>query len=224
MPVQAEPTEGPTDMHVFDWFQKDSLKPGFLYEKSGWGYLSKMEYDWTVSSLLLRLSPPIQKGSSVYELGCGVGAALVVARDAMQAGPVGGIDFSPNAINHIKMVFPKEAGNFTVGDITVQNRRVPDASYDHVISIGSAGMYLDLVGMQRALQEAVRVLKPGGSMLISHLLEPGAEPLRSIVCPVPKKTWLDRRWQHKLGVTNMRIAKVPGVGQGDRYYISMTKR
>ena len=184
----------------------------------------KMEYEETVTSLLLHLSPQIHKGSSVYELGCGVGAALVVARTAMRAGPVGGTDFSPNAIKHIKTVFPEEADNFTVGDITAQNSKVADASYDHVISIGSAGMYLDLAGMKRALQEAVRILKPGGSLLISHLLEPGAEPRRSIVCPVPKGAWLDRKWQHRLGVTNMRIARIPGANQGDRYYISMTKR
>jgi ubiquinone/menaquinone biosynthesis C-methylase UbiE len=187
-------------------------------------FAGKMEYEATVTSLLHHLSPQIQKGASVYELGCGVGAALVVARANMGAGPVGGTDFSPNAINHIKTVFPEDAANFTVGDITVQNSGVPDASYDHVISIGAAGMYLDLAGMKRALQEAVRILKPGGSLLISHLLEPRAEPRRSIVCPVPKETWLDRKWQHRLGITNMRIAKIPGVGQGDRYYISMTKR
>ena len=38
--LQAESAEEPKNLQVFDWFQKDSLRPGFLYEKSGWGYLS----------------------------------------------------------------------------------------------------------------------------------------------------------------------------------------
>jgi len=117
------------------------------------------------------MEPPIQAGDSVYELGCGVGASLSVLAQQLHVGTVGGVDLSPNAIKQAQTTFPDDPARFVAQDMTIPNAAVPDGTYDHAISIGAAGVYLRQDDLAAALREAVRVTKPGGSVLISMIDE-----------------------------------------------------
>lgn len=166
-----------------------------------------------------RMNPPLKDHSRIYDLGMGVGAALKVLLQDYPHLDVGGSDYSESAIDTAKTVLPNFADQFTVADMTAKNPQVPDNTFDHVFSFGALGMYLDEAQMLDAVKEAIRITKPGGSILITHFIEPNSSPRRSIVHPISKSFWLEQL--PKLGVTNIQIETMQH--QGERYQIHFTK-
>ena len=67
--------------YLREWFdkaaQQDSAQTD-LHKLSAWAYLSREQFSEIVLAGAEEMSPPIARGASVYELGCGVGAALSV--------------------------------------------------------------------------------------------------------------------------------------------------
>ena len=97
---------------------------------------------------------------------------------------------------------------------------VKDSTYDHVFSFGAMGMYLHLDDIPIAVKEAVRITKPGGSLLFTHFIEPGGVHVGSIVDRVPKSFW--EKNAKRFGVTGVVIQKMDEQ-QKDRYAVCMTK-
>ena len=80
------------------WFedlaQQDNIP---LHAASGYGYMSEDEYNNMVDQVLQEM--PIEKGDSIFELGCGVGADLKRIRNNYgETVAIGGSDLSENAI------------------------------------------------------------------------------------------------------------------------------
>jgi SAM-dependent methyltransferase len=109
---------------------------------------------------------PIREGDAVLDVGCGGGVDTMVA--AMMAGPAGkavGIDLIPEMLERAEHNLAKSGlTNVTFRQASGESLPFPDASFDVVISNGVFNLIPD---KQKALQEALRVLKPGGRFMIA---------------------------------------------------------
>lgn len=211
-----------TDSPLHQWFQRiarSTAEP--LHVQSGWSYVDKNSYEDLVHGVVASMSPPPRVNSTVFEFGCGVGASLAFLRDWLHVGQVGGVDFAENAVTQVKHQFPEFASSFLVGDMAMPRLPVADDSYDHVISIGALAMYLKRDGMTHAMSEAVRILKPGGSLAFSMFLEPNGTYVGTIVERIAKDELL--RILEKMPLTNVHTQQMMHPSQRDRYFVTATK-
>lgn len=165
-------------------------------------------------------SIPIKGTESVFELGCGTGAALKrlkqVYGDQLQ---VGGSDISSNAIEFARKLFPGNRDNFNVISMTETNDLIGDQSQDIVVSFGAFAMYLYEDDMELALQEALRVAKSAANICLSHFIEPQGQFLGTILQPIAKVQW--KKWAARYSLQNLKIQQM--VHQQDRYYVCFSK-
>lgn len=208
---------------IHAWFEVDALKKGPKHVQSGWNYLKKEDFDAIVMHSIQSMKPSIHQGASVYEMGCGVGAALETLRDKCHVGSVGGCDFSQNAIEKARLYFPDSETSFFVMDMTKQNENIPNNHYDHVVSFGALGMYLKRDGLIEAIHESIRITKPGGSLCITNMIEPGGKTMGSIVEAMPKSFWLTDA-KTMFPIENVEIRQMSHESQGDRYLVTFTKK
>jgi ubiquinone/menaquinone biosynthesis C-methylase UbiE len=110
------------------------------------------------SEKLLRF--PAWKGKSVLEIGCGIGIdALEFARHGAR---VTAVDLSPRNIELAKKYFSHNNldGAFVVGN--AEEMCFPDQSFDLVVAIG---VFIYTPNIRKALDEVLRVVKPGGEVI-----------------------------------------------------------
>lgn len=168
-------------------------------------------------------SIPIKSGQSIFELGCGTGAVLKRIRQVY--GPnviIGGSDLSYHAIEKARKVFPDDEQRFSVLSMTQTNHQVPDNSQDIVLSVGAFAMYLYQEDMEIALEEILRITKPGGHICLTTFVEPGQAPRGSILEPIEKSQWL--KWANRYSLENMIIQQMNHQVQGDRYFVCFSKK
>jgi ubiquinone/menaquinone biosynthesis C-methylase UbiE len=206
------------------WFNTAALNhdPENLHYGSSWNYLTAEKFKEIVLDSVAKMEPKINKHEKIFELGVGVGAALKVIETDIGVDQleVGGSDIAENAISEVKKNFPKQSGHFFVWDMTQKHNSIPDNYYDHVFSFGALAMYLTKDEMKKAIKEAVRITKPGGSLLFAHFIAPGAKPIGSIICPVEQSFFEEnaKEW----GIENIKIYKMKN--QGDRYGVTFQKK
>jgi ubiquinone/menaquinone biosynthesis C-methylase UbiE len=112
------------------------------------------------------------------------------------------LPFLPGAVTRLRVVEPSGLGvrlarerlaaspvPVEVAGLDGQSLPFEDASADHVLSTWTLCTIPDAV---RAVREAVRILRPGGSL---HFVEHGSAPDASV-----------RRWQDRLNPVQMRVA------------------
>jgi ubiquinone/menaquinone biosynthesis C-methylase UbiE len=107
---------------------------------------------------------PLEKGNAVLDVGCGTGPMLgAIAEAVTRCGRVVGIDGSEAMI--------AEARRRHSGDPTIELRvgdahalELEDASFDVALSVR---VLLHLEDPRRALREMIRVVRPGGRVLVS---------------------------------------------------------
>ena len=205
--------------HRLQWFedlaQQDNIP---LHAASGYGYMSEDEYNNMVDQVLQEM--PIEKGDSIFELGCGVGADLKRIRNNYgETVAIGGSDLSENAILKIRELFPKDATQFHIISMTKKNERISDNSKDHVISVGAFAMYLYVDEMEMALKEAIRITKPGGHLCFTHFVEPNGIAKGSILEPIDKSFW--KKIADRYPIQNLRVKQM--VYYKDRYFVCFSK-
>jgi ubiquinone/menaquinone biosynthesis C-methylase UbiE len=204
------------------WFNLgafETYQPEDLHKKSQWKYLSEQEFDEVIMDTVSSLKPPLKNHAKVFDIGMGVGAAFKVLQNHYPNLKLAGSDISSTAINHAKDIFPKFKDQFHVHDMTIKHEWIKDNTFDHVFSFGALAMYLTQEKMLIAIEEAIRITKPGGSLAFTHFIEPNAQPRRSIVAPIPKAFWFEALPQ--MGVSNIRIQTMPH--EGERYQVLCTK-
>jgi len=186
-----------------------------LHKLSAWAYLSREQFSDIVLDAARQMSPPISRGSSVYELGCGVGAALKVLWQ-WRAVDAAGSDTSAAALKVAAAHFAASPrAHFTLADMS-SGALPPGAeqrSFDHVVSFGALAMYLDRDEMAVALHTATRMVRPGGSFCFTHFVEPQGEPKGTIVQPITRVAL--RRLAAAAGMVDVRLHAMRH--QGDRY-------
>ena len=202
-----------------EWFEDVAQKEELpLHAASGYGYMSEVEFSEMVSHVLQEM--PIKSSDSVFEMGCGVGAVLKIIRFMHgETVSVGGSDLSQQAVSKIRAIFPNDTANFYVLPMTEKNFNIPDNSKDHVISFGAIAMYLYKEQMVIALQEALRICKPGGHLCFTHFVEPSGVLKGSILEPVEKSFWI--KLTEKYSLENVIVKQM--IHQKDRYFVCFSK-
>lgn len=116
----------------------------------------------------------IKEGQFVLDIGCGAGIDLLIA--AQIVGPKGrvvGIDMVAamldRAQEHIKLA---AADHTCVQKGSAEELEFPDNTFDVVISNGVFNLVLDKT---KALSEVLRVLKPGGRLMIADQVMIGTQ-------------------------------------------------
>jgi len=101
------------------------------------------------------------KGKRLLEIGCGLGTDLL--QFARAGAQVTGIDLTPASVDLARKRFSLYGipGDFQVAD--AENLPFPDESFDVVYSFGVLHHTPDT---QRAIDEAYRVLRPGGEIVV----------------------------------------------------------
>jgi SAM-dependent methyltransferase len=113
-----------------------------------------------IEHLLTRMPP----GCTALELGCGYGR--VAFRMARRAASVTGIDVSPASIELAAAMAAEQALPCTFQVMDALQLDFLDATFDAVACVQN-GICAFRVDQQRVVSEALRVLRPGGRLLIS---------------------------------------------------------
>ena len=209
---------------IKNWFNNEALNynPQNLHYGSAWSYLTAEEFKEIILDGISKMDPQINQHEKIFELGVGVGAALKVIENDIGTDQleIGGSDIAENAIYQAKKNFLKYSDNFFIWDMTQRHDNIPDNYYDHVVSFGALAMYLTKDQMKKAIKEAVRITKPGGSLLFSTFIAPDGKTVGSIVSPIERSFFEEnaKEW----GIENIKIYEMKH--QGDRYQVTCKKQ
>lgn len=209
---------------IKEWFNDEALieDEENLHHGSAWSYLTTLQFKAMVLDSISKMDPPIKPHENIFELGVGVGAALKVIENDIGVDQLqfGGSDVAENAIDRVKKIFPKQSKHFFVWDMTKKYHNIPDDYYDHVLSFGALALYLTKYEMVTAIKEAVRITKPGGSLLFTSFVVPGGKSVGSIISPIDKSFFKEnaKEW----GIENIKIYQMKY--QGDRYQVTFKKQ
>jgi SAM-dependent methyltransferase len=121
---------------------------------------------------------PLRGDERVVDLGCGRGAVLHMVAQRLPSGRAVGVDLwntrdqSGNALEVTQRNAAREGIADRVELQTADLRALPfaDASFDLVLSSLAIHNIADRTGREQAIDEAVRVLTPGGRLLIADIL------------------------------------------------------
>lgn len=108
----------------------------------------------------------IRKGGTVLDIGCGAGVDTILA--AMMAGPAGkavGIDIVPEMLQRAESnLNMTDLRNVTFKMAPGENLPFKDSEFDIAISNGAINLIPD---KEALLKEVLRVLKPGGLLMVA---------------------------------------------------------
>jgi arsenite methyltransferase len=116
---------------------------------------------------------PINKGDAVLDIGCGAGVDTIFA--AMMTGPTGkavGVDIVPEMLQRAKSNMEMtDLKNVSFKSVSEEYSTFEDAEFDVVISNGAINLIPD---KERLLKEILRVLKPGGRLMLADQVAIGS--------------------------------------------------
>ena len=116
----------------------------------------------------------LPEGAALLDIGCGTGDMLRIFSELCPASALTGLDFSPNMLKAAEANL-RDVPNLTLQQGNALDLPFPDASFDGVsisFALRNTADYL------RALQEAFRVLKAGGMLLVIDSFVPESPVVR----------------------------------------------
>lgn len=161
---------------VFDWFlggkaagsSQPALNIGWnsSYTNQPYPVDHMREYAETTAAEILSLRPV-----DVLEIGCGTG--LLLLRIAPACKRYVGVDFSPASLKSLRKQMEEQGRNWpqvTLLERTAENTEGLEENSFHTVIINSVVQYFPDVGyLQKVLQGAVRVAKPGGAIFVGDV-------------------------------------------------------
>jgi len=124
------------------------------------------EEDWQVLLLDIKTKLNITNHlDSILDVGCG--NALLLSSIQQHFNSIFGIDYSESMITNAKRMLPH--GSFKQGD--AGNLNFKDKQFDRILSYSIFHYFPDEAYIYKAIDEIIRVTKPGGIILIGDLLD-----------------------------------------------------
>ena len=184
-------SQGPTD-RWFNWEAARHLRRTRhnktavpLHFGSGWNYMSAEQFDAHVWGSVTRLlSSQLAAGHRVFEVGVGVGAALITLKQHVPGLELLGCDISETALRVARLHLPGTT-LFKCDAVRANYSRLPENAVHHAMSNGALAMYApSLDALFVGVRELVRITKVGGTVLLTHVA-PDQEARGSIKTVVP---------------------------------------
>ncbi len=125
-------------------------------------------------SAVKSMTASLSEGAALLDIGCGTGDMLRIFSELCPASALTGLDFSPNMLKAAEANL-RDVPNLTLQQGNALDLPFPDASFDGVsisFALRNTADYL------RALQEAFRVLKAGGMLLVIDSFVPESPVVR----------------------------------------------
>lgn len=123
-------------------------------EDRHWWYVTLHQLAWHA------LEGRVPAGGRILDAGCGTGGMLAFLRARNSAWHLDGIDASPKAVSHCL-----DRGLTTVRQGGVHELPFNEGTFDAVVCLDV--LYHERVEETRSLEEIVRVLKPGGVLVLN---------------------------------------------------------
>jgi arsenite methyltransferase len=147
----------------------------FLFSAASYVYATRQGKFQVWAEILLRLG--LRGDEQIIDLGCGRGAVLLMVANLLPRGMATGIDVwkaneqSGNALSVTQQNAELEgvAGRVALHTADMQHLPFSDGSFDLVVSSLAIHNIQNPEGRKQAINEAARVLKPGGRLVIADL-------------------------------------------------------
>jgi len=166
----------------------DKEKVGRFYDVVWTEYIP--EYDETEKHWKIFFTPEEVAGRSVLDAGCGTGIFSIIFAN-QGAGRVTGIDISEGSLGtarSLKEKFGLDTADFMKQDML--DLPFPDASFDIVWAWGTVH---HTTNPFRAIDQLIRVLKPGGALLLAVYTRTRLtfvhEIIRKTLVRTPRRSW-----------------------------------
>ncbi|MCE7914267.1 MAG: methyltransferase domain-containing protein [Nitrosomonas sp. PRO4] len=144
----------------------------------------------------------IQPGQTLLDTGCGTGTLTLLIKQTHPDAIIHGLDIDPKILQIAQRKAKQTGQTISWQQGTVNHLPYPEQSFDHVFA-SLLLHHLTRQDKQHMLQEALRVLKPGGKLHVVDFGKPHNSMMWLISCIV---RWFEEIHDHVIGLLPVLIA------------------